>query len=95
MSEKKKCFVLMPFKEDFNNPWLFAVKPAAESNGLYNFRADDENRSMGKITKDITKSIINADIIIAEMTGLSPNVCYELGPGTCRKEARHNDYPKH
>ncbi len=79
MSQTKKCFVLMPFKESFNNPWLFAVKPAAERHGLITFRADDDNRPMGKITRDITESIISADLIIAEMTGLSPNVTYELG----------------
>lgn len=73
------CFVLMPFSDDFNNPWKFAVMPAAKNNGLVTFRADDESRPMGKITRDITKSIIDAYIIIAEMTGLSPNVTYELG----------------
>lgn len=69
----------MPFSEDFNNPWLFAIKPAAERCGLLAYRADDESRPMGKITRDITRSIIDADVIVAEMTGLSPNVTYELG----------------
>lgn len=79
MVAQKKCFVLMPFKEEFNNPWEFAIQPAASENHLVPFRADDRGMAGGRITKDITKSIMEADIIVAEMTGLNPNVLYELG----------------
>lgn len=79
MDRNKHCFVLMPFKEDFNNPWEFAIKPAAEENGLEPFRVDDKQMAGGIITKDITRSIIKAELIIAEMTGQNPNVLYELG----------------
>lgn len=69
----------MPFKDDFNNPWEFAIKPAAEENDLDPYRADDRRLVANRITKDIMKSIIDAEIIIAEMTGQNPNVLYELG----------------
>lgn len=79
MDTKKACFVLMPFKEEFNNPWQFAITPAAIDNGLDPHRADDKRYAGNIITKDITKAIISAEIVVAEMTGQNPNVLYELG----------------
>ena len=69
----------MPFQEDYNNPWEFSITPAAEANGLLPFRADDRRLAGGIITKDITRSIMEAEVIVAEMSGQNPNVLYELG----------------
>jgi len=73
------CFVLMPFDEKFNNPWQFAIKAAAKENGLEPLRADTKHLAGGIITRDITNLIINAKLIVAEMTDQNPNVLYELG----------------
>jgi len=40
--ERKTCFVLMPFKKEFNNQWKLAFKPAIESAGLRPWRGDEE-----------------------------------------------------
>jgi hypothetical protein len=39
----------------------------------------DEATSPGMISSSIINSIINCDIVIADLTGLNPNVFYELG----------------
>ena len=41
-------------------------------------RADEVDRS-GAITKDIIERLAKADLVIADLTGLNPNVYYELG----------------
>lgn len=79
MQDDKICFVLMPFRDEFKNAWLYGIKPAAEKNNLKAMRADDETLPSGIITKDIRELIINAEIIVAEMTSQNPNVLYELG----------------
>jgi len=69
----------MPFRDEFKSSWLFGVKPAAENNNLKAIRVDDETLPVGIITEDIRKSLMSAEIVIAEMTSQNPNVLYELG----------------
>lgn len=72
-------FVLSPFSEPFNTIFTDHIKPTVESiSGLRCLRADNiyDNRP---IIEDIWKSINEARIIIAELTGRNPNVFYEIG----------------
>jgi len=69
----------MPFKNKFNNPWFYGIKPVAELKGLRPMRADDIKLPAGRINEDITRLIIESEIIIAEMTDQNPNFLYELG----------------
>ncbi len=72
-------FVLAPFSEPFDGIYQDHIKPTVESiAGLRCRRADDiyDNRS---IMEDIWRSINEARIIIAELTGRNPNVFYETG----------------
>jgi tetratricopeptide (TPR) repeat protein len=73
------CFVLMPFSSEFKNQWDFAFVPAIESVNLRAFRGDEEALGTNMIMKDITQSIYDAQIIVADLTGRNPNVMYELG----------------
>ena len=73
-------FVLMPFAEDLTNIYQNIIKPTVESKsvGLVCRRADDYKTNKA-IIQDIWKAICEAQIIIADLTELNPNVMYELG----------------
>jgi hypothetical protein len=79
MSNKNNnCFAIMPF-QDFDNQWELAFKPAIQEAGLEPLRADEKSLGTNAIVKDITNSIFNARMIIADVSGRNPNVLYELG----------------
>ncbi|MGB6673509.1 MAG: hypothetical protein WBE34_13845 [Candidatus Nitrosopolaris sp.] len=54
------------------------VKPTIVSKGLECLRADDYETNEA-VMKVIWKAICQAQVVVAEMTGLNPNVMYELG----------------
>jgi len=64
----------MPFDEYYQD----IIAPAARSVGLDVVRAD-EIYDVRPIMDDIVRGIINADVIVAEVTTRNPNVNYELG----------------
>ncbi len=74
----KTCFVLMPFGVYFDAYYTNIIKEAVATSGLTAIRAD-EIYSTGAIIDDIHRSILNAAICIADLTGRNPNVNYELG----------------
>ncbi len=73
-----KCFVIMPFQGNMKRIYSEIYKPIIEECKLECVRAD---KLLGTrpIIEDIFKSITNSLLIIADMTGNNPNVCYELG----------------
>ncbi len=73
-----KAFVLMPFREEYREVYDEVYKKACNDNGFDCLRVDDISRP-GSITRDIVEGIIEADVIIADLTGRNPNVFYELG----------------
>ena len=73
------CFVIMPFKKEFNNQWEFALSPAIEDAGLTPYRGDEESLGSNMIMRDVTQCVYKSKIIIADLTGRNPNVMYELG----------------
>lgn len=75
---KKKAFVLMPFKDPFTSYYIDIFKPALETVGFEVSKADDIYTPR-PIMDDIRRSIVEADLILCEMTGKNPNVFYELG----------------
>lgn len=78
--DPRLAFVLMPFKDELTEIYNTLVKPTVEKEefGLVCKRADDI-KSNRAIIQDIWKSICEARIIIADLTGINPNVMYELG----------------
>ena len=74
--EKKKVFVIMPFQDQF-----FEVYETLKIQFTDHFdfsNANDEGNPQN-ILKDVVQPIYDADIVIADLTGLNPNVMYELG----------------
>ena len=78
MMQKKICFVLMPFKEEYRQVYDVVIKPTVESMGMNCIRADDLN-TQKNIMKELVEYIHKAEIIIADLTDMNPNVFYELG----------------
>lgn len=78
MTGRKKCFVLMPFAEAYLEVYQEVYKPVCERNGIECWRVDEIARP-GSITRDIVEGILDADIIIADLTSRNPNVFYEVG----------------
>lgn len=77
-SVKPKLFVVMQFTNEFNNLYSDVIIPVAEKLGFEVIRAD-EFYSSTPILNDITKSIIESSVIIADITPDNPNVFYEIG----------------
>lgn len=79
MSELKiKVFLIISFDVEFDELCDF-IKDLFEKDGAFDvFRADDL-LNQENILKEIVLSIHESDLIIADLTGLNPNVFYELG----------------
>jgi len=78
MADRKKCFVLMPLADQYNEVYTEVYKPVSSQNSLDCWRVDEISRP-GSITRDIVEGILDADLVIADLTSKNPNVFYELG----------------
>lgn len=74
----QECFVLMPFTKKWSDRiWNNHLKEIITKCGMQCLRADE---LYGRhIIQDIWDKINESRIIIADITGRNPNVCYELG----------------
>lgn len=75
---QKQCFVLMPFAAQYTEVYTEVYKPVCAANDLACWRVDEIARP-GSITRDIVEGIVDAAVIIADLTSQNPNVFYELG----------------
>ena len=75
MTDKKKVFVIMPFQEEFFEMYEMIKMKFAEK---YEFTNAGEEGNQQNIMRDIIEPIYRADVVIADLTGLNPNVMYEL-----------------
>lgn len=74
--DKHKVFVIMPFEDKFFEIYEM-LKRQFEEHFLFSHAGEEDNQQ--NILKDIVQAIYDSDIIIANLTGLNPNVFYELG----------------
>lgn len=84
-SRAKTCFVICPIGKPHSNERKhsdmvleYIVRPAFEPLGIQAQRAD-ESAGAEMITDRIIQSIMDSDICVADLTGLNPNVLYEIG----------------
>ncbi|MCR9248672.1 MAG: DUF4071 domain-containing protein [bacterium] len=85
---KKTCFVVMGFgtKTDFEQQKTFdldksyriIIKPAVEAAGLECVRADEVMHS-GVIDKPMYEQLLQADVVVADLSTSNANAIYELG----------------
>lgn len=86
--DKKRCFVVMGFgtktdfatgrKLDLNKSYRLLIKPVVEAKGLTCVRAD-EIVYTGSIDVQMYMELLNADVVIADISTANPNALYELG----------------
>ena len=74
----KRAFVIMPFSEELQEVYSELIKLGLEDAGFLTERADNID-SLQNILRDIVSGIVQADLIVADVTGLNANVLYELG----------------
>lgn len=84
MTEKQNCFVICPIGEEGSDERVHSdlvlkhiITPVLEPLGFEATRADDIT-SPGIITNQIIDLLIEAPLVIADLTGENPNVYYEL-----------------
>ncbi|HEV7745676.1 MAG TPA: tetratricopeptide repeat-containing protein [Pyrinomonadaceae bacterium] len=85
---RKVCFVSMPFnvKTDFETgrnlnmdaPYRGMIKPGVEEAGFECVRADEIVHS-GLIDAPVYKQLLEADVVISDLSTSNPTVFYELG----------------
>lgn len=85
---KKRCFVVMGFGEkvdfeqqktfDLDKTYRIIIKRAVEAAGFECIRADDVMHS-GIIDKPMYELLLEADLVIADLSTSNPNAIYELG----------------
>ena len=96
---KLRAFVVMPFGKEvqirstthakqpsvnFDRIYDELIAPALDQVGCQPFRADSEV-SAGDIRTDMFFELVTADVVVADLSTLNPNVYYELGvrDGVC------------
>lgn len=78
-SEKQnRVFVAMSFGDEYRDSYEYGVKLVLEQMGMEYYRADNEISNKDIMCK-ICKEIQTCGIVIANISGLNPNVMLELG----------------
>src|SRR5688500_18373493 len=75
------CFVIMPFSREFDDVYAViktSVEGALSTSGGRCFRLD-EARPAGRITDRLLTELQAASLCVADLTGNSPNVMWEVG----------------
>lgn len=85
--EKKRCFFIMPFSEDFDIVYG-ELKSLLGRDGYTCTRVDEIAGSIPIINKILTE-LLKAQFIIVDLTGCNPNVFYELGVAHTFKDAEN------
>ena len=85
MVKKKLCFVIMPFSatkrcstEEWTDIFENVHKPAIIGSRL-GYKCERSKIRTGAFIKDILMQLNQADVVLADLTDMNPNVFYELG----------------
>jgi hypothetical protein len=73
-----RVFVVMQFSEPYQDLYNDVIRPVAAEFGLDAYHVGDVF-GPGVILNDIAQGIVDARIVLAEVTPANPNVFYELG----------------
>jgi len=67
-----------PERKRADEIYNFVIVPALKQFGILPYRADLDP-SPGAITQKMLSELVEASLVIADLTGRNPNVFYELG----------------
>lgn len=91
--QKKVCFVISPIGEDeseirkrSDTVLKHIITPPASELGYDVIRADNIAEP-GIITTQVIQHIVDADLVIADLTDRNPNVFLRIGFKACNKKA--------
>lgn len=74
-----KVFVIMPFSQNWSDRvYEELIKPAVDGAGLECVRGDHSVR-IGDLAQDIWNEILQAGMLVADVSALNSNVFYEIG----------------
>jgi hypothetical protein len=76
--KKSYIFVVMPFAPEFDDVYALGIGQIADKLGFMAERADDIEHNIG-ILEVIQQKIRECDVVVADITGINPNVLYEIG----------------
>jgi hypothetical protein len=82
-----KCFVLMPFADNFRHVYESIYNACRLPEVLLPCSRADDFFGGGSIMESILEGIISSEYIIADLTSKNPNVFYELGIAHSSKDA--------
>jgi hypothetical protein len=78
MSKPPYCFVVMPFRPELNYFYLYVQRHLTEKHGLRVERGDHHVLTKALMDK-IREQIVEADVLLGDITSGNPNVFYEIG----------------
>ena len=81
----KTCFIITPIGNcnsaiyrHINGVIRSVIRPCLEKAGFTKIKAAHEINELGSINTQVITSILDADLVVANLTGTNPNVMYEL-----------------
>ena len=77
--DERLVFVLSPFTEPYSTVYSDHIKPTVENISRFRCRRADDIYDNRPIIEDIWRCIVQARIVISELTGRNGNVFYETG----------------
>ena len=77
-AQRPTAFVVMQFTKPYDELYAEVVKPICDEFQITSLRAD-ESYGPGLIIADVAKQIMEARLVVAEITPANPNVYYEVG----------------
>ena len=76
--KKNKVFVAMPFDDEYFAGYKYGIKIVLEQSGVEHFKADNKISNKDIMCK-ICEQLQSCGKVIADISGLNPNVMLELG----------------
>jgi hypothetical protein len=77
-SQRGHAFVAMPFSDDFDDLFHYAISGAVREVGLLCERIDRQS-FVGDVLERLKREIESARLVIADVSNSNPNVCLEVG----------------
>ena len=89
MPQSSSCFVISPIgppdspvRNHADDVYRFIIQPALKEFGIEPIRSDQISEP-GRITEQMFDNIFRAEVCVVVLTGLNPNVFYELAVAQC------------